>query len=75
MDPGGAQHGLTFDDWGNRFVCHNSDHIIQVMIEDRYLARNPYLAAATPKKSIAVDGPQADVFRTSRVEPCSRIIL
>lgn len=66
---GGAQHGLTFDDWGNRFICHNSDHIIQVMIEDRYLARNPYLAAATPKKSIAVDGPQADVFRTSRVEP------
>ena len=71
MEPttGGAQHGLSFDDWGNRFVCHNSDHIIQVMIEDRYLARNPYLAAATPKKSIAVDGPQADVFRTSRVEP------
>jgi putative membrane-bound dehydrogenase-like protein len=71
MEPttGGAQHGLSMDDWGNRFVCHNSDHIIQVMIEDRYLARNPYLAAATPKKSIAVDGPQADVFRTSRVEP------
>lgn len=66
---GGAQHGLTFDDWGNRFICSNSDHIIQVMIEDRYLARNPYLAAATPKKSIAADGPQADVFRTSRVEP------
>ena len=71
MEPttGGAQHGLTFDDWGNRFICSNSDHIIQVMIEDRYLARNPYLAAATPKKSIAADGPQADVFRTSRVEP------
>jgi putative membrane-bound dehydrogenase-like protein len=66
---GGAQHGLSFDDWGDRFICHNSDHIIQVMIEDRYLARNPFLAAATPKKSIAVDGPQADVFRTSRVEP------
>lgn len=71
MEPttGGAQHGLSFDDWGNRFICSNSDHIIQVMIEDRYLARNPYLAAATPKKSIAADGPQADVFRTSRVEP------
>ncbi len=71
MEPttGGAQHGLSMDDWGNRFICSNSDHIIQVMIEDRYLARNPYLAAATPKKSIAADGPQADVFRTSRVEP------
>lgn len=71
MEPttGGAQHGLSIDDWGNRFICSNSDHIIQVMIEDRYLARNPYLAATTPKKSIAADGPQADVFRTSRVEP------
>ncbi len=66
---GGAQHGMSFDDWGNRFICSNSDHIIQVMIEDRYLARNPYLAAAMPKKSIAADGPQADVFRNSRVEP------
>src|SRR5258706_1686492 len=34
MEPttGGAQHGLSFDDWGNRFICSNSDHIIQVMI-------------------------------------------
>ncbi len=66
---GGAQHGLSFDDWGNRFVCHNSDHIMQIMYEDQYLARNPYLAAPSPKKSIAVDGPQADVFRISQIEP------
>jgi putative membrane-bound dehydrogenase-like protein len=65
---GGAQHGLSFDDWGNRFVCSNSDHLQQVMYEDRYLARNPYLAAPSPRKSIAADGPQADVFRTSPVE-------
>ena len=38
------------------------------MYEDRYLARNPYLAAPPPRRSIAADGPQADVFRktTSR---------
>jgi len=66
---GGAQHGLSFDDWGNRFVCSNSDHLQEVMYEDRYLARNPYLAAPAPRRSIAADGPQADVFRTSPVEP------
>lgn len=66
---GGAQHGLSFDDWGNRFVCSNSDHLQQVMYEDRYLARNPYVAAPSPRRSIAADGPQADVFRTSPVEP------
>ncbi|MBW8885563.1 MAG: hypothetical protein JF612_12500 [Planctomycetia bacterium] len=66
---GGAQHGLSFDDWGNRFVCSNSDHLQEVMYEDRYLARNPYIAAPSPRRSIAADGPQADVFRTSPVEP------
>jgi putative membrane-bound dehydrogenase-like protein len=66
---GGAQHGLSFDDWGNRFVCSNSDHLQEVMYEDRYLARNPYIAAPPPRRSIAADGPQADVFRTSPVEP------
>ncbi|MBW3595956.1 MAG: c-type cytochrome [Planctomycetes bacterium] len=66
---GGAQHGLSFDDWGNKFVCSNSDHIQAVMFEDRYVARNPYLAAPSPRVSIAADGPQADVFRASPVEP------
>ncbi len=66
---GGAQHGLSFNDWGDRFVCSNSDHLQEIMYEDRYLARNPYLAAPSPRRSIAADGPQADVFRTSPVEP------
>ncbi len=66
---GGAQHGMSFDNWGTRYVCSNSDHIQQVMFEDRYVARNPYLAAPSPRLSIAADGPQADVYRTSPVEP------
>ena len=66
---GGGQHGLSFDPWGTKFVCSNSDHIQLVMFEDRYAARNPYLAAPAPRVSIAADGPQADVFRTSPVEP------
>jgi putative membrane-bound dehydrogenase-like protein len=66
---GGAQHGMSFDAWGRKFDCSNSDHIQQVMYEDRYIARNPYLSALGPRKSIAADGPQAEVFRTSPVEP------
>ncbi len=66
---GGAQHGLSFDDWGHEFICHNSDHIIQVMFEDRYLARNPFYAAPGPRDSIATEGPQATVYRISPVEP------
>ncbi|MBI5760884.1 MAG: c-type cytochrome [Planctomycetales bacterium] len=66
---GGAQHGMCFDDWGRKFCSSNSDHIQMVMFEDRYVARNPYLAAPGPRLSIAADGPQAEVFRISPVEP------
>ena len=66
---GGAQHGMCFDDWGNKFACSNSDHIQLIMFEDRYIARNPYLAAPSSRISIAADGPQAEVFRISPVEP------
>jgi len=66
---GGAQHGLSFDRWGDKFVCSNSDHIQFVAFDDRYVARNPYLKAPNPRRSIAADGPAADVFRISPVEP------
>jgi len=66
---GASQHGMTYDDWGRRFVCHNSDPIQMVMYEDRYLARNPFLAAPGPKVSISVEGAQSDVYRISPVEP------
>jgi putative membrane-bound dehydrogenase-like protein len=68
-ESGGAQHGMTFDDWGRKFVCSNSDHIQMVMFEDRYLARNPAASAPSSRTSIAADGPQAEVFRTSPIEP------
>jgi putative membrane-bound dehydrogenase-like protein len=68
-ETGGAQHGMTFDDWGNKYVCHNSDHVIRCVIDDAYLARNPLFAAPPPKTSIAIDGPQATIFRSSPVEP------
>ena len=68
-ETGGAQHGLGFDDWGRKFVCHNSDHAIRCMAEDRYLARNPFYAPPPAKVSIAADGPQAPIYRSSPVEP------
>ena len=67
-ESGGAQHGMCFDDWGRKFVSSNSDHLQMVMFEDHYLARNPYLAAASPRMSIATDGPAAEVYRISPVE-------
>jgi len=60
---------MSFDDWGRKFASSNSDHIQQVMFDDHYLARNAYLAAPGARRSIASDGPQAEVYRISPVEP------
>jgi putative membrane-bound dehydrogenase-like protein len=68
-ESGGGQHGLTFDAFGNKFVCHNSNHCQFIAYEDRYIARNPYMRAPAANVSIAVDGMAADVFRISDVEP------
>lgn len=66
---GGGQHGATFDAWGNRFVCANSDHLQFVPFEQRYLERDPRLVVPTTRYSIAADGPQATVYRASPIEP------
>ena len=68
-ESGGAQHGATFDRWGERFVCSNSDHLQWVEFRDRHLQRNPLLTGYRSRRSIAVEGPAAEVFRTSDVEP------
>ncbi len=41
---GMGQFGQTFDDWGRRFVCDNNHHLRHVVLENRYIKRNPYLA-------------------------------
>lgn len=66
---GGAQHGMSFTKWGERLVCSNSDHLQWIAYDDAYAAQNPYLSAPPARLSIAADGPQAEVFRTSPVEP------
>ncbi len=66
---GGGQHGMAFDDWGRKFVSSNSDHIQQVLYAERDVARNRFADLPTARLSIAEDGPQAEVFRISPVEP------
>jgi putative heme-binding domain-containing protein len=68
-ETGGAQHGRTTDDAGHVYLCHNSDHCIRCMVDDRFVSRNRLFAAPAAKESVAVDGPQAAVFRASPVEP------
>ncbi len=68
-ESGGAQHGMSFDDFGRKFVCSNSDHIQQVVYDYRYQGLNPQVPGLGPRVSIAEDGPAGPVFRLSPDEP------
>ena len=66
---GGARFGNTFDDWGNRFLCNIRNPAQQVVLENRYLARNPFLLVKTAIHDSAQAGDSLPVFRISPVEP------
>ena len=69
LEAGGAQYGMSYDDFGRRFGCSNSDHL-QYWVHDRTgPSQNPYLPLPAPRASIAKDGGAAEVFRLSPDEP------
>lgn len=65
-EAGTGQYGLTFDDYGRRYLCSNSRHLMAVMYSwpvgrERGMPH--------PLVDIPVDGGAAEVFRLSKVEP------
>ncbi len=69
-ESGGGQHGMSFNRWGDKFVTSNSDHLQQVVDLDAWLESHPTPVPFPPiRRSIATDGPQAEVFRVSPIEP------
>lgn len=63
---GTMQFGNCFDDWGNRFLCSESQPLLHAVLPQRYLVRNPYLPVPYALQNI-VPGP-VPIFRTSPVE-------
>jgi putative membrane-bound dehydrogenase-like protein len=66
---GGGQFGHSFDDWGHRFTCNNSNHIRQIVLPAHDLERNPALVPRGVVLDIAAEGPAAPVYRISPPEP------
>ena len=50
---GNSQFGNAFDAWGNRFTVWNNDHLRHVVVQEKYLARNPYLVNPQAMKSVS----------------------
>lgn len=68
-EPGGGQHGMTFDDAGRKFVCSNSDHLQWIAFNPEPLAGAASGPLPPARRSIAADGPAAPVYRISPDEP------
>lgn len=58
-------YGVTFDAWGHLFTTHNMYHVQQVVMFERYLARNPYLGISSTLQEIS------DHERVSKLFPIS----
>ena len=69
FEAGGAQYGMSFDNYGRKFACSNSDHLQFFLYDERYAARNPFFTTPPARQSIAADGGAAEVFRISPDEP------
>ncbi|HSI63480.1 MAG TPA: PVC-type heme-binding CxxCH protein [Candidatus Saccharimonadia bacterium] len=65
---GGARFGNTRDDWGNRFLCNIRNPCQHIVLDTRYLSRNPHLPAVTPLHDAAEAGDQLPVHRISPPE-------
>jgi putative membrane-bound dehydrogenase-like protein len=59
---GQGQFGLTFDDYGRRFICSNRHPVMHAVLEPRYLQRNPHLAFSRTVQDVSGIGARATVW-------------
>jgi putative membrane-bound dehydrogenase-like protein len=60
-----CQFGHTFDEWGRRFNCNNSNQGYQEVIPLRYFDRNPKMFVADAVQSMSDHLDAAEVFPTT----------
>ncbi|HEX5102323.1 MAG TPA: PVC-type heme-binding CxxCH protein [Pirellulaceae bacterium] len=70
---GNGQFGLTFDDWGNRFLCSNRNPCRHVVIEDRYLKANPGVTVAAVVHDVAAFAENSRIYPISRAWTTSNL--
>jgi putative membrane-bound dehydrogenase-like protein len=70
---GVGQFGLTFDDYGNRFVCSNRNPVIHAVLEDRHVKQNPLVAVAAVSTDVAKAGAESRIFPIARAWTTSHL--
>src|SRR5690606_2408205 len=66
---GGARFGNTFDNYGNRFICNIRNPAQQIVLENKYFARNPFLPVPSAIYDSRIPGDTLPIYRISPVEP------
>jgi putative membrane-bound dehydrogenase-like protein len=76
-ESGGGKQGLSFDDYGRKFVCTQTNAVQMLMYEDRYAGRNPHYAPPPARLEIALEPDETNdrqlVHRISPEDPWRRI--
>jgi len=62
---GVGQFGLSFDDFGNRVTCSNRNPCIHIVLADRYIKRNPFLAVGSVVNDVSPAGAVSRVYPIS----------
>ncbi|HEU4996653.1 MAG TPA: PVC-type heme-binding CxxCH protein, partial [Gemmatimonadaceae bacterium] len=63
---GQGQFGLTFDDYGRRFICANRNPVWHVVLDPQQLKRNPHLAFSDTVQDVSGSGGDTTVWPLSR---------
>jgi len=63
---GQGQFGLTFDDYGRRFICANRNPVWHVVLDPQQLKRNPHLAFSDTVQDVSGSGADTTVWPVSR---------
>lgn len=70
---GPTQFGMTFDDWGNRFLSQNTVHIRHAVLPMQYLRRAPLLEVHAVSQDISDHGrPNVRMFPLTRPQSWRR---
>jgi putative membrane-bound dehydrogenase-like protein len=66
---GDGRYSNTSDDFGRRFCSATSSPVRHIVVEDRYLRRNPHLPASSVIHAAAAEGSAGPVYPASAPEP------
>jgi putative membrane-bound dehydrogenase-like protein len=70
---GEAQFGLSFDDYGNRFVCANRDPAIHMVLEDGDVKKNPLVAIPAVLEHVVYGANWTPIFPLGRAWTTSNL--